>query len=147
MIFRIVLTSGATPERSFWMQRRLKTWIRSTMAQKRYNSLAILNTHTHYQSWSTIVDWGGWKLCKQSGDATRSELSLKMTSSGWAKFLRKFWPLHYKLQAVAHVYFLYWKILIILLLFTTWCPIISVSQSLKINLNKLDFKKLQYHVN
>ena len=48
-IVRIVLTSGATsatPERSFSMQRRIKTWIRSTMGQKRYNSLAILNTHT-----------------------------------------------------------------------------------------------------
>jgi len=48
-IIRIVLTSGATsatPERSFSMQRRLKTWIRSTMGQKRYNSLAILNSHT-----------------------------------------------------------------------------------------------------
>ncbi|XP_066910503.1 zinc finger MYM-type protein 1-like [Clytia hemisphaerica] len=47
-VVRIVLTSGATsatPERSFSMQRRIKTWLRSTMGQKRYNSLAILNSH------------------------------------------------------------------------------------------------------
>jgi hypothetical protein len=48
-ITRIVLTSGATsatPERSFSMQRRVKTWLRSTMGQKRYNSLSLLNAHT-----------------------------------------------------------------------------------------------------
>ena len=48
-ITRIVLTSGATsatPERSFSMQRRIKTWLRSTMDQKRYNSLSVLNGHT-----------------------------------------------------------------------------------------------------
>ena len=70
MIVRIVLTSGATsatPGQSFSTQRRLKTWIHSTMSQKRYSSLAILNTHTHYRTWSTIVNWGGWTLCKQSG--------------------------------------------------------------------------------
>ena len=48
-ITRIVLTSGATsatPERSFSMQRRIKTWLRSTMGQKRFNSLSVLNAHT-----------------------------------------------------------------------------------------------------
>ena len=48
-IIRIVLTSGATsatPERSFSMQRRIKTWLRSTMGQKRYNSLSLLKAHT-----------------------------------------------------------------------------------------------------
>ena len=48
-ITRIVLTGGvtsATPERLFSMQRRIKTWLRSTMGQKRYNSLALLNAHT-----------------------------------------------------------------------------------------------------
>ena len=47
-IVRIVLTSGATsatPERSFSLQRRIKTWIRSTMNQKRYNSLSVLHEH------------------------------------------------------------------------------------------------------
>ena len=47
-IVLIVLTSGATsatPERSFSLQRRIKTWLRSTIGQKRYNSLSFLNEH------------------------------------------------------------------------------------------------------
>ena len=28
------------------MQRRITTWVRSTMVQKRYNSLSVLNAHT-----------------------------------------------------------------------------------------------------
>ena len=46
IIIRLVLTMGATsatPERSFSSLRRLKTWLRSTMSQKRFNSLTILN--------------------------------------------------------------------------------------------------------
>ena len=49
-IIRIVLTSGATSgasERSFSMLRRIKTWLRSTMGKKRYNSLSVLNAHTY----------------------------------------------------------------------------------------------------
>ena len=48
-IIRVVLASGATsatPKRSFSMQRRIKTWLRSTMGQKRFNSLLVLNAHT-----------------------------------------------------------------------------------------------------
>ena len=48
-IIRIALTSGAvsaTPERSFSMQTRIKTWLRSTVDQKRYNSLSVWNAHT-----------------------------------------------------------------------------------------------------
>ena len=48
-IIRIVLTSGATsatPELYFSMQRRIKTWLRSTIGQKRFNSLSVLNAHT-----------------------------------------------------------------------------------------------------
>lgn len=44
-IIRIILTAGATsatPERSFSMLRRIKTWLRSRMGQKRLNSLSIL---------------------------------------------------------------------------------------------------------
>ena len=46
---RIVLTSGATsatPERFFSMQRKIKTWLNSTIGQKKYNSLSVLNAHT-----------------------------------------------------------------------------------------------------
>lgn len=47
-IIRLVLTNGATsatPERSFSMMRRIKTWLRSTMSQKRLNSLSILQSN------------------------------------------------------------------------------------------------------
>ena len=62
-IIRIVLTSGATsatPERSFSMQRRLKTWIRSTMGNKRYNSLAILNSHTTEVVQLSLIEVAEW---------------------------------------------------------------------------------------
>ena len=38
-------STSATPERSFSLARRLKTWQRSTMKQKRFNSLVILPEH------------------------------------------------------------------------------------------------------
>ena len=37
--------STATPERSFSALRRLKTWLRSTMGQRRLNSLAVAHVH------------------------------------------------------------------------------------------------------
>ena len=37
--------TSATPERSFSTMRRLKAWLRSSMKQKRFNSLAILTSH------------------------------------------------------------------------------------------------------
>ena len=49
-IIQVVLTSGATSatlEQSFSMQSRIKTWLRSTMGQKRYKSLSVLNAHTN----------------------------------------------------------------------------------------------------
>ena len=55
----IVLTSGATsatPERSFSMQRRIKTWLRSTMDQKRHNSLSVLNAHTDVVDKLSLVE-------------------------------------------------------------------------------------------
>ena len=55
----IVLTSGATsatPERSFSMQRRIKTWLRSTMGQKRHNSLSVLNAHTDVVDKLSLVE-------------------------------------------------------------------------------------------
>ena len=44
---KVVLVSGATtatPERSLSMARRIKTWLRSTMKQRRFNSFSILNS-------------------------------------------------------------------------------------------------------
>ena len=44
-----VLTTGASsatpPERSFPLARRVKSWLRSSMAQKRFNALATLHSH------------------------------------------------------------------------------------------------------
>ena len=41
----VMASTSATAERSFSSMQRLKTWLRSTMKQKRLNSLAILSTH------------------------------------------------------------------------------------------------------
>ena len=46
LIARLALRNGAisaTPERSFSTLRQLKTWLQSTMKQKRFNSLTLLN--------------------------------------------------------------------------------------------------------
>lgn len=37
--------TSCTPERSFSTARRLKTWLRSTMRNKRFNFLSLLNIH------------------------------------------------------------------------------------------------------
>ena len=37
--------TSATPERSFSVARRIKTWLRSTMTQARLNALSFLHTH------------------------------------------------------------------------------------------------------
>lgn len=44
-LLQTVPVSTATAERSFSTLRRLKTYLRSTMGQKRLNRLAILNAH------------------------------------------------------------------------------------------------------
>ena len=47
-VIKLLLVNPATtctPERSFSTARRLKTWLRSTMKSKRFNSLGILNIH------------------------------------------------------------------------------------------------------
>ena len=37
--------TSCTPERSFSTARRLKTWLRSTMKSRRFNSLSLLHVH------------------------------------------------------------------------------------------------------
>ena len=44
-IYLLAPMSAATAERSFSGQRRIKTYLRSTMTQKRYNNLLMLNIH------------------------------------------------------------------------------------------------------
>ena len=48
--------TSATPERSFSMARRLKTWLRSSMSQKRLNSLAILSTYHSLVDRLSLID-------------------------------------------------------------------------------------------
>ena len=48
--------TSATPERSFSLARRLKTWLRSTMSQKRFNSLAILSFYKELTDKLSLVD-------------------------------------------------------------------------------------------
>ena len=38
-------TTSATPERSFSLTRRVKTWLRCSMTQKRFNALPILHSY------------------------------------------------------------------------------------------------------
>ncbi|BFZ15279.1 hypothetical protein BsWGS_18318 [Bradybaena similaris] len=46
-LFLTIPTTTCTAERSFSSLRRLKSYLRSTMAQTRLNSVAILNCHQH----------------------------------------------------------------------------------------------------
>lgn len=48
--------TSATPERSFSLARRLKTWLRATMTQKRFNSLAVLSFHKELTDKISLVN-------------------------------------------------------------------------------------------
>jgi hypothetical protein len=50
--------TSCTPERSFSTARRMKTWLRSTMTNKRFNSLSILNIHKDITDKLDLVDVG-----------------------------------------------------------------------------------------
>ena len=45
MLLQINPATSATPERSFSLARRIMTWQRSTMTQKRFNSIALMHCH------------------------------------------------------------------------------------------------------
>jgi regulator of extracellular matrix RemA (YlzA/DUF370 family) len=44
----VVPATSCEAERSFSALRRLKTWLRSTMSQRRLNSIAVCNVHQCY---------------------------------------------------------------------------------------------------
>ena len=48
--------TNATTERSFSVARILKTWLRSTMTQKRFISLSILSFHKEVTNKLSLVD-------------------------------------------------------------------------------------------
>ena len=50
--------TSATPERSFSMARRIKTWLRTRMTQHRFNVLAILNNHKDLTDDMSVIDIG-----------------------------------------------------------------------------------------
>ena len=50
--------NSATPERSFSLARRVKTWLRSTMAQKRFNAIAILSSHKDLMDTLDLISVG-----------------------------------------------------------------------------------------
>ena len=52
----ICAATSATPERTFSQARGLKTWLRSTMSQKRFNSLAILSFHKEITDKISSID-------------------------------------------------------------------------------------------
>ena len=59
IIIRLVLTMGATsatPERSFSTMRRLKTWLRSTMSQKMFNALTLMNENKAILDTISLMD-------------------------------------------------------------------------------------------
>ena len=45
MILYVSPATSATAERSFSLARRIKTWTRSTMSQKRFKDIVILTIH------------------------------------------------------------------------------------------------------
>ena len=59
LIVGLVLTNGttsATLELSFSTLRQLKTWLRSTMKQKRFNSLTLLNENPDVVDKMSLID-------------------------------------------------------------------------------------------
>ena len=47
-LYRVMPVTSATEERSFSTLRRVKTYLRSTMTQKRLNSVLVLHAHQDY---------------------------------------------------------------------------------------------------
>ena len=61
VIVKILLVNAATsatPERSFSMDRRIKTWLRTRMTQQRFNALAILNDNKDLTDDMCVIDIG-----------------------------------------------------------------------------------------
>ena len=58
-VYKLLLVNPATSasgKRSFSTARRLKTWLRSTMTQKRFSNLTILNSHKERREGLSLVD-------------------------------------------------------------------------------------------
>ena len=60
-------TTSCTPERSFSVARRIKTWLCSTMTTKRFMSLSILSIHKELIDSINLVDIGNEFASKYDG--------------------------------------------------------------------------------
>ena len=56
-----------TPERSFSVARKIKTWLRSTMTSKRFKNLSILSIHKEPTDSINLVDTGNEFASKYDG--------------------------------------------------------------------------------
>ena len=82
IIIRLVLTMGgisATPERSFSTMKRLKTWLRSTMSQKRFNALTLMNENKAILDTISLIDIANEFVSVRS---SRQNIFGKFTESG-----------------------------------------------------------------
>ena len=59
--------TSCTPERSFSVARRIKTWLRSTMTTKRFNNLSILSVHKELTGSTNLVNIGNEFASKYDG--------------------------------------------------------------------------------
>ena len=69
-IFHLILINPAisrTLDRSFLVARRIKTWLRSTKATKRFDNLSILSIHKELTDSVNLVDIGNEFALKYDG--------------------------------------------------------------------------------
>ena len=59
--------TSCTPERSFSVAQRIKTWLHSTMTNKRFNNLSILSIHKELTDSINLVDIGNEFALKYDG--------------------------------------------------------------------------------
>ena len=89
-IIWLVLTNGSTSvsaERSFSMTRRMKTWLRSTMTQKRFNSLVVLNTHKDILDELSLVEVRNDFVDRRQNRRNEFGVSLETDLSLWKMFV------------------------------------------------------------
>ena len=100
-IYLTVPVTSATAERSFPTLRRVKSYLRTTMTEKRLNHLILLHSHKHRTDELSVVE-------------VAKELSLR--NDRRKEFFGNFW--HYK-QSIVQLFTYYYNINIIHLLFSS----------------------------
>ena len=64
LLILVLPATSASAERSFSLQRRLKTWLRSKMTQVRFNALSILHEHKEKTDKISLTEIGNQFICK-----------------------------------------------------------------------------------